>query len=389
MVKHPLVTVFIPYYNDREYLKTAIESVLNQTYSNFELILLNHATKDDCREIAYSYDDIRIRHIDMKKNYGAGGGLLFAEMLKIAKGKYIKPFCADDIMHPDCLQIMVDFMEHSPQVDFAFGNVEYVDANGNDLGDNWFQSREYFSLKNDEADLIRSYIKGQSFLPYIGSIIKRDILSNIKLNKTYIMMFDMHIWASLLCIGYKIGYCNEIIAHYRINQGQISGLQQADKAGVLSYYEHSDFWKIFFTIKDIELAKRIFPDSKLSNKLKYVNDIPFFIAYESFDMICPYMYSVISDMMNDDKKRQYIEKQFGYDIKNLRDACLSKFNEKIVIKQQVSLLKDCKQKVYNTSAKDLNIMQLTFLWIRALMNIILLKKIRKRYKNRKNKRYSL
>lgn len=106
-------------------------------------------------------------------------------------------------------------------------------------------------------------------------------------------------------------------------------------------------------------------------------------------MICPYMYSVISDMMNDDKKRQYIEKQFGYDIKNLRDACLSKFNEKIVIKQQVSLLKDCKQKVYNTSAKDLNIMQLTFLWIRALVNIILLKKIRKRYKNRKNKRYSL
>ena len=84
----PLVSVFLPYYNDRRYLKEAIESVLNQTYPNWELILLNHATEDDCREIAHSYKDNRIVHIDMEENLGAGGGILFEKMLLASSGKY-------------------------------------------------------------------------------------------------------------------------------------------------------------------------------------------------------------------------------------------------------------------------------------------------------------
>ena len=52
MLKKPLVTVFIPYYNDEKFLKTSIEAVLNNDYQNFELVLLNHATSDSCREIA-------------------------------------------------------------------------------------------------------------------------------------------------------------------------------------------------------------------------------------------------------------------------------------------------------------------------------------------------
>ena len=52
MLKKPLVTVFIPYYNDEKFLKTSIEAVLNNDYQNFELVLLNYATTDSCREIA-------------------------------------------------------------------------------------------------------------------------------------------------------------------------------------------------------------------------------------------------------------------------------------------------------------------------------------------------
>ena len=77
----PLVSVFIPYYNDEKFLKTSIESVLNNNYQDFELILLNHATKDSCREIAHSYNDDRIKHIDMSENLGGGSGLLFQKML--------------------------------------------------------------------------------------------------------------------------------------------------------------------------------------------------------------------------------------------------------------------------------------------------------------------
>lgn len=120
---NPLISVFIPYYNDEKFLKESIESVLNQTYENFELILLNHNSQDSSREIAHSYNDKRIKHIDMPYNLGLGGsGLLTIEFLKVAQGKYTKPFCADDIMLPDCLEKLVNYMENNPDKDFAFGN---------------------------------------------------------------------------------------------------------------------------------------------------------------------------------------------------------------------------------------------------------------------------
>ena len=116
MKNKPLVSVFIPYYNDQEYLKDSIESVLNQSYENWELNLCNHASTDKSREIAHSYKDERIKHVDMPKNYGAGGGLVFKTMLDVAKGKYVKPFCAVDFLYVDCLEKMVSFMEENPSV---------------------------------------------------------------------------------------------------------------------------------------------------------------------------------------------------------------------------------------------------------------------------------
>ena len=136
-----MVSVLIPYYNDREYLSQAIESVLNQTYKDFELILINHATTDDCREIAHSYNDKRIKHIDMEENYGAGGGMIISKFLENAKGKYVKFFCADDVMYPNCLEDLVTYMEKHPEKDFVFGDVEYIDENNKSLKKSYFKSK--------------------------------------------------------------------------------------------------------------------------------------------------------------------------------------------------------------------------------------------------------
>ncbi len=137
----PLVSVFIPYYDDEKFLREAIDAVLESTYSNFELILLNHATEDSCREIAHSYNDPRIKHIDETKNLGGGSGLLLQHFLDIAKGKYVKVLSADEVLTEDGLSILVDYMENNQGKDFAFGNVEYIDKNSKDLNVNHFSHR--------------------------------------------------------------------------------------------------------------------------------------------------------------------------------------------------------------------------------------------------------
>lgn len=383
----PLVSVFIPYYNDEKFLKTSIESVLNQSYQNFELILVNHASTDTSCEIARSYSDSRIKHIDMKCNLGVGGGgLLMTKFLDQACGKYVKFLCADDTLLDNGLRILVDYMENNPNIDFAFGNLNYINERGKLLGKDFFSNREYFSIDNTEADCIRLYSKGYSFLPYIGSIVKRDILSNIKINKTIIMTFDMSLWLSLLCKGYKIGYVEQLIGNYRIHKEQASAIQKRKQAEILSSHEWGIFWKIFLTIDSVDLAKAVWPESDMAEKLTRKEDIPFFVAYMLFDfgVISQGIYDYIASMFNDDEKRTYLIETFGFGIRELRAACLSKLQNNAV--QKRSFVGKYKTKLYMKGVKDLSLFDMLYLAFRKFVNVITLRPLFKLFKK---KNYSL
>lgn len=384
MSDKPLVTVFIPYYNDEKFLKTSIEAVLNNDYQNFELVLLNHATTDSCREIAHSYKDSRIKHIDMEKNYGAGGGLLFEKMLEIANGKYIKPLCADDVLRKDGLSTLVEYMENNTNIDFAFGDIEYINVNGKDLDNSWFQERKYFSINNTEADCIRLYAQGCSFLPYVGSIIKKDILANIHINKTYIMCFDMSLWLSLLCHSYKIGYINKLVVNYRIHSAQVSSTSKENEIEKRSCIEHKTFYQILFEIKSIELVKKVFPESPFVNNIKTEEDIPFFVAHALLinKFIRGQSAEQIDILLNNKEQSQRIKKNFNYDIKNFRDDIfgLTKKNT------NRSCLQKYKYSLYQKDTKELNLCELLFLLTRQIFNILSFSKFRHK---KKNKGYSL
>ena len=386
MNEQPLVSVFIPYYNDEKYLRQSIESVLNQTYTNFELILLNHATTDNCREIAHSYYDSRIIHIDMPKNYGAGGGILFETMLNASKGKYVKPFCADDVMCSDCLEKLVNYMENNPNIDFAFGNLEYINNKNEDLNDNWFNQRQGFSIYNKEEDLIRLYVmNGISMLPYIGSIAKKDVLKSIKYNYTFIMMFDMSIWLSLLCKGYKIGYLEEIVTQYRIHENQVSTLEKERWALQVSWFERSVFWEILFTIEDVDFVKQIFPDNKFKEKLKDKKDIPFYITTSIFDSYHPMSYIALNKMLNNKEYQEYLENEFGFGVKELREK-IGEIKTELLDNKSLKNLKN--KYIYDKTPKDLKFWQLFYLIFHRLVYIITLKPIKRRLR-KKDKKYSL
>ena len=381
---NPLVSIFLPYYNDKKFLKTSIESVLNNDYQNFELILLNHATTDNCRKIAHSYKDKRIIHIDMKKNLGAGSGILFEKMLKASSGKYIKTFCADDVLRKDGVVKLVDFMESNPNIDFAFGNVEYIDEEGKDLHDNFFSNRDGFSLNNNEADCLRIFTITKSFLPYTGAIIKRNELTKIKINKTYVMLFDVTLWVSLLSHGCKIGYLNDIVANYRIHENQISAIGKEGKVGHFCWFEFKTFYKYFLEISDIHLAKEIWKKSRFVDKLKSKEDIPFFVAHNMFIERRHFdeAYAQLDYLLNDEKESERIEKVFNYTVKELREDLMS-----LYVTPVQKELKTFKEKTYNTSPKQLHIENLTYLLARRIYNILTFRDLKDKIKEKK--KYSL
>lgn len=383
MSKQPLVSVFLPYYNDKKYLKKSIESVLKQTYKNFELILCNHATTDNCREIAHSYKDKRIKHVDMKRNEGAGGGLVFEAMLNAARGKYIKTLCADDMLRPNCLDVLVDFMENNPEIDFAFGNLEYIDEKGRLLYDDWFHQRPGFDIKDKEPDLIRKYSNGISMLPYIGNISKREIFDDIEINKTFVMIFDMSLWLQLMCRGYHVAFINEKIANYRIHSGQMSALDKAAMADYISWFELSSYYMYFMQICDVKLARAVFPNSIYAKKLKSVDDIPFFVCVELFNKWKPVFDLPLNEMLNDDKTRAHLMKTFGFGVKELRELRKSDFH--FVMASGVNTRINIKQKIYHSIVPDMKTPSLVFLLLRRMFKFVTFDK----YRHHRVKKYSL
>ena len=106
------LTVLMPVYNAEKYLKPALESILNQTYKDFEFLIIDDGSTDKSLEIIKSYNDSRIRLIGHEQNQKLIATL--NEGIKLAQGEYIARMDADDISAPERLQKQMEFLEKHP-----------------------------------------------------------------------------------------------------------------------------------------------------------------------------------------------------------------------------------------------------------------------------------
>lgn len=110
-----MVTIGMPVFNTDRYIAFAIKSILKQTHSNFELIIIDDGSTDNTKEIITSFKDPRIKFFHFEKNLGIASRL--NEIIAMAKGKYFARMDADDIMFPNRLAVQVQFLEQHPEFD--------------------------------------------------------------------------------------------------------------------------------------------------------------------------------------------------------------------------------------------------------------------------------
>ena len=133
----PLVSIITPAFNASKYLVSFFESVLDQEYSNYELIFINDGSTDDTEEIALQYKKIfeekghRFVYL-VKENGGQAAALNTG--FPYMKGKYFIWPDSDDTLCSDNLSVKVDFMEKNPSIDLGIAWAIHVDESGNDLG---------------------------------------------------------------------------------------------------------------------------------------------------------------------------------------------------------------------------------------------------------------
>ncbi|HEY9169189.1 MAG TPA: glycosyltransferase family A protein [Lutibacter sp.] len=131
--KQPLVTVILPVYNGEKTLKATLESLLQQTFADFELLIGIDGTKDGSKDIAAAFKDERIQIFENAENIGLGPNVNKLISLASSSSKYIAMAEQDDVYVPDRLQWQVEVMEQQPEVGFVSGIAEFVSDTSNIL----------------------------------------------------------------------------------------------------------------------------------------------------------------------------------------------------------------------------------------------------------------
>jgi glycosyltransferase involved in cell wall biosynthesis len=126
-----LVSIIMPSYNTAPYIRETIQSVLNQTYQNWELIIVDDCSTDNTDEVVASVKDERIRYYHNEKNSGAAVSRNRA--LREAKGRWIAFLDSDDLWMPEKLDKQISFMEKNGY-SFSYTDYEEIDVDGNSTG---------------------------------------------------------------------------------------------------------------------------------------------------------------------------------------------------------------------------------------------------------------
>lgn len=203
-----LVSIIMPNYNGEKYLKETLDSVLNQTYENWELLFVDDCSTDRSVEIVKSYKDSRIKLLLNETNSGAATSRNYA--LREAKGKWIAFLDSDDLWTNDKLEKQVEFMEKNAY-SFSYTKYEEIDGNSNKLNKVVFGP-----LKINKRKMFRYCWVGCLTVMY-----DREKVGLIQIDSDIAKRNDYAIW---LKVSPKADCCllPEVLAKYRRREGSMS-----------------------------------------------------------------------------------------------------------------------------------------------------------------------
>ena len=210
MTESPLVRIDIRSYNQKVFLKEAIDSILNQTYTNYEIIIADDASTDGSVELIKKYaieQPLKFNLILNETNQGHTKNLNLA--LLACKGKYIAIFDGDDIMHPNKLALQVEFMEKNPDCTICYHNTEFFD---NETGKTLYLRNN--NLNSYSGD-VRTMIKYGMFNTNISNMIRSEKTPKKGADERISIASDWIFYVECLINGGLILYIDEVLARVR------------------------------------------------------------------------------------------------------------------------------------------------------------------------------
>lgn len=214
-----MISVVMPCRNSQKYINRSIESILNQSFENFEFIILDDASTDATIDIIDSYKDNRIKLI--REPIRRGNYYLRNKGIEISNGDYICTMDSDDISNYSRLLCQYNYLNKNQNVAVVGSNCIFIDE---------FENEIYRSKIPENSDILKVLMLKQNTLIHSTTLIRKKILTsrNINYNVSYTYAADYDLWFQILLNG-TLAVLPEYLLSYRIHADQISNQFRKDQ----------------------------------------------------------------------------------------------------------------------------------------------------------------
>lgn len=212
----PKISVIMPAYNAEKYIDEAIDSILNQTYKDFELIIINDGSTDNTKEIILKYDDPRIIYLENEKNRGIVKTL--NKGLNQARGEYIARMDADDIAIYNRFEKQIEYLDDNKDVGILGTGIRIFGEN--------IKPQERIFTTNPEQ--LKAELIFNSCIAHSTVMMRRSNLidNGLQYNEKFPGREDFALWWEIVKVS-KVNNISDILLNYRIHKKQIT--QNKDK----------------------------------------------------------------------------------------------------------------------------------------------------------------
>lgn len=314
------VTVILTSYNHGKYIKKSIDSVLNQTFQDFELIIYDDCSTDNSMEIIKAYHDERVQVI--ANNVNRGYGLLEYLFPSFVRGEYLAIAHSDDFWEKEKLQKQVDYLDTHSEVSAVFTHVNVVDENGKKYKD---EKNNYydvlFNVKNrDRFQWLRHFFYKGNSLCHPSVLIRSSVYEKYQLfPKGLKQIPDFYMWIRL-CLNSNIYIIEEKLSNFRMRKGDINTSGYRKDTSVRSSIEINLILRQFLDIKNYDEFLRVFPEAE-----KFSKRNEFIIRY-SFARICTgeetpnyvkaYGFQLLFELLNESKTAEKLQTVYKFGAKD-------------------------------------------------------------------------
>jgi len=209
-MKFPKISVIMAVYNSEKFLNESINSILNQTFKDFEFIIINDCSTDNSLKIIKEFikKDNRIKLINNERNLGAAGTR--NEGLKIAKGKYIAILDSDDISYTQRFVIQYNYLEDNPHIFLVGSSAIYINENGKEIRK--FRKYDDYKMLAWRLPKSCSIIHSCVMFKNEGFLYKEEFES----------VEDYKLFLELLSQGKNLTNLPQFLIKYRVHKGSMS-----------------------------------------------------------------------------------------------------------------------------------------------------------------------